>query len=396
MAKNSFLEWDTTASSNTDIGGIGVLGTNAVSNFDDAFRTLMAQLRAGVDGEVVYATKSGNYTAVANDNNAAHRFTATATLSLTAAATLGANWHYLVTAVGSTVLTIDPNASETIGGVATLIIRGGQTALIICDGTNFQVEIRGTAYASQSGNYTALLGDTGTTQRFTAAATLTLTAAATLGAGWTMDVVGNGGAVTIDPSGSETINGLATQIIPNGSTAKIICDGSNFFFSSRPTGWQFVEKRDLSAVSAADFIDLGAYRRIRMTGYLTFAGGTDLGMRFSSDNGATFVSTLSYGWQVLVGAGAAVSAARTNPDTYIILTAPAPTILQFNAMIDNMSTGATLNTSVSNTFTEITSGNFAAGSTGGNSSVFTAKNAIRIFTTTAVNMTGNIIIEGSV
>lgn len=47
MAKNSFLDWDTTASNNTDVGGIGILGTNAVNNFDDALRTIMAQLRSG-------------------------------------------------------------------------------------------------------------------------------------------------------------------------------------------------------------------------------------------------------------------------------------------------------------------------------------------------------------
>jgi hypothetical protein len=258
MAKNAFLDWSTTASSNTDVGGIGILGVDAVNNFDDALRTIMAQLRAGVDGEVVYATKSGNYTAVANDNNAFHRYTATATVSLTAAATLGAGWHYAVSAVGaSSVVTIDPNGSETIGGVTTLIIRGGQTALIICDGTNFQVEIRSTAYAAQSGGYTAVLGDKCTVQRFTAAATLALTAAATLGSGWTMTVVADGGAVTIDPNGSETIGGLTTQIVPNGSAATIICDGSNFFFTYLPTGWRAIRTVSFSAASAIDMTDLG-------------------------------------------------------------------------------------------------------------------------------------------
>lgn len=44
MAKNSINEFSTTAASNTDIGGIGIQGTNAVSNFDGAFRELMSQL----------------------------------------------------------------------------------------------------------------------------------------------------------------------------------------------------------------------------------------------------------------------------------------------------------------------------------------------------------------
>ena len=143
MAKNAFTDWDTTASNNTDVGGIGILGTNAVSNFDDALRTIMAQLRSGVDGKVVYAAKSGNYTAVLNDNNAWHRYTATATITLTAAATLGANWHYYVQADGGTV-TIDPNASETINGATMLVLQSGQTASIICTGSAFIAVVEGT------------------------------------------------------------------------------------------------------------------------------------------------------------------------------------------------------------------------------------------------------------
>ncbi|MHC2457698.1 hypothetical protein ACVMIX_004339 [Rhizobium leguminosarum] len=136
MAKTNFLSWDTTAGNNQDIDGISILGSANVNNFDNAFRTLMAQLRAGVDGEVVYASKSGNYTALANDNNAVHRYTATATITLTAAATLGANWHYTVVADGAAV-TIDPNASETINGATTLIVPNGASVEIICDGSNF-------------------------------------------------------------------------------------------------------------------------------------------------------------------------------------------------------------------------------------------------------------------
>jgi hypothetical protein len=48
MAKNDVRSWDPTASNNTDIAGIGIQGTNAVSNFDGALRTVMAQV-ADVD-----------------------------------------------------------------------------------------------------------------------------------------------------------------------------------------------------------------------------------------------------------------------------------------------------------------------------------------------------------
>lgn len=151
MAKTAVSSWDTTASNNTDVGGIGIQGTNAVSNFDNAMREIMAQIASyigtpalaqtnlSVDGKVVYASKSSGYTAVATDNNAIHRFTASATLSLTAAATLGSGWHYFVRADGGDV-TVDPNGTETIDGASTIVIPDGSSTLIWCDGTGFRTD----------------------------------------------------------------------------------------------------------------------------------------------------------------------------------------------------------------------------------------------------------------
>ncbi|TBY60138.1 hypothetical protein E0H46_31700 [Rhizobium leguminosarum bv. viciae] len=95
-----------------------------------------AQTALSVDNKVVYAAKAGNYTALGTDNNAVHRYTATATVTLTAAATLGVNWHYTIIADGADV-TIDPNGAETIDGAATLVIPNGYSALIICNGSAF-------------------------------------------------------------------------------------------------------------------------------------------------------------------------------------------------------------------------------------------------------------------
>ena len=88
------------------------------------------------DKASVYAAKSGDYTALASDDNAVHRFTAAATLTLSAAATLGANWHYCIIADGGDV-TIDPNGLETIDGAATLVVPSGYSAFIICSGSAF-------------------------------------------------------------------------------------------------------------------------------------------------------------------------------------------------------------------------------------------------------------------
>lgn len=136
MPKNSFLEWDTTANNNSDIGGINIAENCPPSNINNAIREEMAQSRSGLDGKVVYSAKVTNYTAVANDNNAVLRFTAAATLSLTAAATLATNWHITVFADGGDV-TIDPNGAETIDGATTLIVPNGSSIYVICNGSNF-------------------------------------------------------------------------------------------------------------------------------------------------------------------------------------------------------------------------------------------------------------------
>ncbi len=293
MAKNSLLDYSTTPDSNTDIGGIGIQGTSAVNNFDNAFRTLMSQMRQDLDYKQVFSAKTGNYTAAANDNNAFLRFTSNYTLSLTAAATLGINWHITVLAGGGPV-TIDPNSAETINGLDTLVIQKGSLATIVCDGTQFFASVDDNdnyAYASKSSNYTAVQDDNGSVVRFTANATLSLTAAATLGSAWRMTVIAYNATVVIDPNASETINGAATLTLRKGTTATIICDGSNFFailsggfmqtssgFSAGyhidPTGrieqWGVV---DIIGSSAAVITFPIAYPNVQMVNYASLRNG---------------------------------------------------------------------------------------------------------------------------
>lgn len=231
MARNTFQQWSTTANSNTDVGGINIAEGCPPSNINNAIREIMAQLATGVDPGIIYATKSANYTAVAADNNTYFRFTASATLALTAAATLTSGWTCFVYAYSGDV-TVDPNASETINGNTTLVIRAGEAMQIICDGTNFYGKLIPSFlffYTTKSANYTALYTDLNYTIRFTASATLSLTAAATLGNAWRIRVMAYNGDVIIDPNASETINGSTILILRSGLTADIVCDGTNFF-----------------------------------------------------------------------------------------------------------------------------------------------------------------------
>lgn len=81
----------------------------------------------------------------------------------------------------------------------------------------------------KSGAYTALVADRSKLIRGTASFTLSLTAAATLGDGWFVDVLATTGTITIDPNGSETIDGASTLAITVGQSARIRCNGTAFY-----------------------------------------------------------------------------------------------------------------------------------------------------------------------
>lgn len=88
---------------------------------------------------------SNAYTVTANDLGRIINCTAnTFTVSLTAAATLGSGfncsvWNTSTSSLSAYVITIDPNASETIDGMSTLLLRSGEGLDIVCDGTNWQI-----------------------------------------------------------------------------------------------------------------------------------------------------------------------------------------------------------------------------------------------------------------
>ena len=80
-------------------------------------------------------------------------------------------------------------------------------------------------------NYTAGVGDRAHMINWTGASgTISLTSSATLGDDWFLYVRNNGtSALTVDPSGSETINSATTLVMNPGDSAMIICDGTSFY-----------------------------------------------------------------------------------------------------------------------------------------------------------------------
>jgi hypothetical protein len=100
-------------------------------------------------GRILNSTvaKTGAYTVVAADEGVLIKASGTWTLSLTAAATLGDGFAFGVVNTGTGVITIDPNASETIDGQTTLILNPGDMAIPVCDASNFRNAARYVATA---------------------------------------------------------------------------------------------------------------------------------------------------------------------------------------------------------------------------------------------------------
>lgn len=87
--------------------------------------------------------------------------------------------------------------------------------------------------SGKTGAYTVVAGDLGTVINCTANTfTVSLTAAATLGSGfhcWVWNTSNTSShVITIDPNGSETIDGATTLLLRRGEGCQIVCDGSNW------------------------------------------------------------------------------------------------------------------------------------------------------------------------
>lgn len=137
-----------------------------------------------------------------------------------------------------------------------------------------------------AGSYTPVKTDDNQFWRCTGAVTLNLTAAATLTDGWKLWVRANGGAVTVDPSGAETIDGASTIVIPDGQQALIICDGTTFYtmhFTGQVAGRQTIASAattDLSTLQATFVSVTGNTGPI--TSFGTMPAGTVKVLHFAS------------------------------------------------------------------------------------------------------------------
>lgn len=106
-----------------------------------------------------YVAKTSGYTVVGDDENRTIDFTtAGATCAFDPAATLGSNFIFeVVNSDTSGDVTLDPDSGETLDGLATRLLRPGDRAKVLCDGTNFRT-LSG-RYSFESGLLAISLGN---------------------------------------------------------------------------------------------------------------------------------------------------------------------------------------------------------------------------------------------
>lgn len=108
----------------TDLGVIK--RRNAANNGDVLDDTL---------AETLVSAKSAGFTAGLADFKRTFICTNSFSAAFSAAATLGDGWWTEWKNNGSGTITLDPNATETIDGAATLALAPGQSCVVVCDGS---------------------------------------------------------------------------------------------------------------------------------------------------------------------------------------------------------------------------------------------------------------------
>lgn len=119
-------------------------GTNGQVLTTDGSGAVTFADAGGGSSTITVDSKTAAYTIVSGDVGKLISFSGGSyTASLTAAATLGNGFYVYIennaaNAQSTHVITIDPNASETIDGRSSIVLRQGQRILIVCDGSEWK------------------------------------------------------------------------------------------------------------------------------------------------------------------------------------------------------------------------------------------------------------------
>lgn len=213
----------------------GLLGT------DGTQATALSTIGSLLAGTV---TKTSSYTVVAGDvGKLIDCTTGTWSLILTAAATLGTGFVFGVKNSGAGVITIDPNGSELVDGVATIALNAGESCLLSCNGTAW-ISVAKPAVIATAGRLIKFTTITATNAEWAKQAATTQIIACCISAG---SGGGNAGAATAGYAGLQGQQGnIAWGSLASGLTSTFVATigagggsgangGATSFKTSTPT-----------------------------------------------------------------------------------------------------------------------------------------------------------------
>jgi len=237
----------------SDVGG---------NDGDTWYRTDTDQFRGRVNGVTVSFLHSGSVIVLSNldvpfDAYSANQLLtstncfvtmdasgASRTFTLPSAATLGSGFTYVFKKIDSSnnTVTIDPNSTQTVDGVTTYVLtKQYETLCATSDGTNWVIwsAYNNELYVAQTATFTVGPRDT-VISVSTAAGAVTANLPTAVGiAGREITIkktTNDANFLTLDGSGSETIEGVSTYIITSIGEVTIYSNGANWLVKSESFG----------------------------------------------------------------------------------------------------------------------------------------------------------------
>jgi hypothetical protein len=169
---------------------------------------------------------------------------------------------------------------------------------------------------NKTGAYTVIAGDLNTIINCTSGTfTVGLTAAATLGSGFNVTIWNTSAtqadAITIDPAGAETIDGVATLILRRGEGMQIVCNGTNWDTGAKKTMRLYAENAASSTIRSTATGNSGV-----ALGSAATASGTNciaIGINADSSGNRSFAAfgTASAIFSTAIANGTAASATNS-------------------------------------------------------------------------------------